>query len=421
LHIACFCPEMSGHLNPTMAIANELRSRGHRVCLIGLPDGEPKAAAAGIEFHPVGIAEFPRGSVAEVTKRLGELSGRAALKYTVDHIKQTASVILRDASEAVRQLGVDGAIVDQIRPEAATVADHLKLPYVSLSNALTLNRESGVPPALVSWSYRDAWWARLRNQAGWALVDRVAQPVINAINAKRTEWDLHPYRIAPDAASTLAEICQQPSGFDFPRKELTACFHYVGPLTDARARAAVDFPYERLNDQPMVYASMGTLQNQMHGVFLTIAEACEGLPVQLVMSLGTTDSEVRRHLPDWPIIVEYAPQLELLKRAALTVTHAGLNTTLESLANGVPMVAIPVTNDQPAVAARIAHTGVGEFTSLKRLSAAKLRRLITRVLETDSYRQRAQSIHEEIAGLHGPSRAAEIVEQAITTGQPVLR
>jgi len=50
-----------------------------------------------------------------------------------------------------------------------------------------------------------------------------------------------------------------------------------------------------------------------------------------------------------PIVVEFAPQLELLKRAALCITHAGLNTALECLSNGLPMVAIPITNDQPGL------------------------------------------------------------------------
>ncbi|WLT39734.1 hypothetical protein NON20_10065 [Synechocystis sp. B12] len=66
-------------------------------------------------------------------------------------------------------------------------------------------------------------------------------------------------------------------------------------------------------------------------------------------------------LPGNPLVVNYAPQLELLQRTALTITHAGLNTTLECLNNAVPMVAIPIANDQPGVAARIAWAGVGNL------------------------------------------------------------
>ena len=41
------------------------------------------------------------------------------------------------------------------------------------------------------------------------------------------------------------------------------------------------------------------------------------------------------------------PQLDLIKRASAVITHAGLNTVLESLSEGVPLVCIPLGNDQP--------------------------------------------------------------------------
>jgi UDP:flavonoid glycosyltransferase YjiC (YdhE family) len=62
--------------------------------------------------------------------------------------------------------------------------------------------------------------------------------------------------------------------------------------------------------------------------------------------------------PNNAIIVKRAPQLELLKQTSVCITHAGLNTVLESLAQGVPQVAIPVTYDQPGVAASIHPTAM---------------------------------------------------------------
>jgi UDP:flavonoid glycosyltransferase YjiC (YdhE family) len=71
------------------------------------------------------------------------------------------------------------------------------------------------------------------------------------------------------------------------------------------------------------------------------------------LSLGSRDQRLDLNLEGAPFVVPFAPQLELLRRAAITITHAGLNTALESLAQGVPMVAIPITNDQPGVASRL--------------------------------------------------------------------
>ncbi|MGL6137033.1 MAG: glycosyltransferase, partial [Planktothrix sp.] len=156
-------------------------------------------------------------------------------------------------------------------------------------------------------------------------------------------------------------------------------------------------------------------------VFQQIAFACEELDAQLVISLGGgTTPESLPTLPGNPIVVGYAPQLALLQKATLTITHAGMNTTLESLSQGVPMVAIPVANDQPGVAARIAYTGVGEMVALKKLSVPKLRTAIEKVLTEPSYKKRAIALQDAIAHSGGVQKAADIIEQVISTGKQVL-
>lgn len=85
------------------------------------------------------------------------------------------------------------------------------------------------------------------------------------------------------------------------------------------------------------------------------------------------------------------------------------------------MVAIPIANDQPGVAARIAHVGVGERVTLKQLSSGRLRRAIQQVLQQPSYRQNAQAFQQAIAATPGPLQAADIVEQALTSRTAVLR
>ena len=106
---------------------------------------------------------------------------------------------------------------------------------------------------------------------------------------------------------------------------------------------------------------MGTMQNGLEPVFSTIAEGVGERPgVQLILSIGPVlDPQQIRSLSKGAIVVSNAPQLKLLERSALCITHAGLNTALECLTRGVPMVAVPITNDQPGVAARIAYTKTG--------------------------------------------------------------
>jgi MGT family glycosyltransferase len=117
-------------------------------------------------------------------------------------------------------------------------------------------------------------------------------------------------------------------------------------------------------------------------------------------------------LPANCIVVNRAPQVELLKRSALCITHAGLNTVLESLTQGVPMVAIPVTNDQPGVAARIAYTKSGAYVSIQEMTASRLSALIDEVLTNPEYRQNANNMKQVIAETNGLEKAADLLELA---------
>nr|WP_263971576.1 nucleotide disphospho-sugar-binding domain-containing protein [Leptolyngbya ohadii] len=238
----------------------------------------------------------------------------------------------------------------------------------------------------------------------------------------RQQWKLPPLNSPNDAYSPLAQLCQQPIEFEFPRKSLPPCFHFTGPYSNPASREPAAFPFEKLTGQPLIYASLGTVQNRLLGAFQTIAEACQGLDVQLVIALGGGYTpEALPALPGSPLVVGYAPQLELLQQTTLTITHAGMNTTLEALSCGVPLVAIPIANDQPGVAARIAWTGTGVVVPLKQLSTARLRGAIERVLTEESYKKNALRLQAAIQQAGGVRRAADIVEQVIATGKPVLR
>jgi len=420
-HFGLICPASTGHLNTMLPLGKELHRRGHRVTLFGILDAQAKTLAAGLEFQAICASEYPLGSVAQVLTQLGKLSGMTALRYTISWIEKTAALFLRELPPALKAAGVEALLIDQISPGSGTVADFLGIPFVTICSAVVVNREATIPPFFTTWGYNPAWWAILRNRAAYSFFDRMAQPVQDVIDEYRRQWKLPLHSHPNEAYSQLAQISQQPAELEFPRQHLPQWFHFTGPYHSATGRQIADFPFEKLTGQPLIYASMGTIQNRLLGTFENIAEACVGLDAQLVISLGgsaTPDS--LPNLPGSPLVVEYAPQLELLQKATLTITHCGMNTTLESLTNAVPMVAIPVTNDQPGIAARVAWTGAGEVVPLAKLNVYRLRTAVKRVLTEDAYKKNASRLQAAIRGAGGVSRAADIVEQVISTGKPVL-
>jgi zeaxanthin glucosyltransferase len=409
-HFGIICPGVPGHLNPMMALAQELQQRGHRVTLINVLDAEASAQAAGIEFRAIAPDEFPLGKTQKLQEIDGELSGLDAFKFTVTTFTELVDIRLRHAPSVIREANIDAMLVDQASPEGGTIADYLGIPFITICNALMMNPEPNVPPLVTTWSPKPVWWAQWRNQMTYTLLNLLLSRGFKIIQTYRKQWNLPLYSQLTDVWSKEAQISQQPAEFDFPRVALPKCFHYTGPFINPSARKAVDFPYEKLGERPLIYASMGTLKNRFVEVFQGIAAACDGLDVQLVMSLGgALNAEALGELPGSPIVVKYAPQLELLKRASLFITHAGLNSVLESLSAGVPMVAIPIGDDQPGVAARVAWVGAGEFISLKDFNGDRLKIAIQKVLTNDSYRQNARRIETAISKVNGVKCAADII------------
>ena len=420
-HFGLLCPAASGHLHPMTTLGHALRQRGHRVSLIGIADAQERVRAAGLEFVPIGQADYPAGSTNALFNRMGELSGAAAFRATVEYFRSSTAMILREAPPALRAHGVDALLIDQTSFGGATVAHALDLPFVSVSCALLLHSEPAVPPVNTGWHYHPAAWARLRNRLGQRLLARLARPITQVVLDYRQQHQLPELGDSSQAWSPLAQICQQPAAFEYPRSQLPAWFHFTGPLVDPASRAVADFPWHQLNGKPLIYASLGTIQNKQLDLFARIAKACAHLDAQLVIALGGGSSpEALPPLAGDHLVVGFAPQLELLQRVALTITHAGLNTVLESLSCGVPMVAIPIANDQPGVAARVAWSGSGAVVPLKQASVGRLRAAIDRVWSDPAYRAKAQGLQQSIASSGGVARAADIVEQAIRTGQPVL-
>lgn len=410
--MAILCPPATGHLNPMTGLARALRSRGHEVVFFQSIDGCKMIEAHGLTAVAYGQQDFPEGSGPQVFAQLGAMDGMQALRFTIELFRRRAVVGLRELPDIIRQNHFDVLVGDEVAYETATLAEMTDLPFVSVSNALVLKQDPTVPPCFTTWSHGKAAWNIWRNQAAYLLLNRLAKPIIDSINQARVAKGLRAAGMDWQTNAPTAHLSQQPREFDYPRPSLPSTFHYLGPFHDDARPEPGDFPWQRLDGRPMVYASMGTLQNRYQHVFRTIAEAAKDLPVQLVISLGGgSDPAGFADLPGQPLVVRYAPQLALLKRARLCVTHAGLNTALECLAQGVPMVALPVTNDQPGVAARIAWSGAGRFRSLKKLSVEGLRADLQAVLNEPVYREHAVRLQTAIAGAGRLTGAAQVIER----------
>ncbi len=411
LHFGIITPPVSGHLHPFGALGRELIARGHRVTVFHMPDLEARVRAENLEFVGIGSSDHPSGSLAESLAELARLQGLAALRFTINAVRKTTEMMFRDAPQAIAAAGVNVLLVDQTEPAGGTIAEHLGIPFITICNALLLTEECDVPPPFTSWGYDPNAMSRARNWLGYRLSEQVTRPVTQTVNKYRRSWSLPEHGHSEESYSKVCQISQQPEAFDFPRKHLPANFHYVGPLRRSGSNAVSEFPWERLDGRPLIYASLGTLQNRREQMFRCFAEACAALPVQLVLTHGGgLSASASLSLPGNPVVVPYAPQLEVLAKAALTLTHAGLNTVLDSLSQGVPLVAVPITYEQPAIASRIRWCGVGCVTKMAALEPFMLSRIIHKVLEDPAARMGAKRLQNAILQSGGVKKAVNLIE-----------
>jgi zeaxanthin glucosyltransferase len=412
---------ITGHLNPMIALARKLQSRGNEVVFIGVPDIEPVVRAANLKFASFCENEFPPGSVAKSWGAVAGMQGLDVVRYSCKELMpDLLKASLEHLPQKIAETGVEALVLDTVYLMLELVPMYLGLPYVQVWNVLHFDFSGSTPLSLYGWPHETSQEAQARNVAGLQILAELYENVMPIAQGYAERNGLEIDWADPAATvSKLAVITQTPKEFDLPIAQLPPQFHYAGPLRDDEGREPMPFPWEKLTGKPLIYASLGTLVNGQNKVYRTILEAANAFPeTQLVLSVGKNlDPNDLAPIPPNTIVVRTAPQTELLQRVALCITHAGLNTTLESLAEGVPMVAIPIGYEQPGIACRIAYHGVGEFVELGDLTARRLVELIAKVRSNPSYRDKAHWFQKIIKEKRGVDLAADIVEQAFCAPQ----
>ena len=397
------------------ALAHSLQLRGHEVAIFGIADTEEGVRAAGIEFHRIGAEDYPPGTLKRLDEQLARLKGIAAFRFTLERVRNSTRMVLRDGPEAVRTANVGALLVDEAE-FAGNVADHLGLPWISIALIPPLLRDDRFPPFWLGWAAGQDRLSRLRNRLAIHLLLRIATPIFREVNQRRSAWGLKPHPRPEDGViasgakslsclkhwSSKSAAKSQP-GFTIPGRSYT--LNSVLPST---------FPGTASTDAPLIYASLGTLQNGSEAIFRTITDACAGLGAQLLISLGGGLDPARLgKLAGDPLVVRVcSPTGD--SEAGRAGDHACRPKHGPRVASeGVPLVAVPLGNDQPGVGGGLKARGACVVVSRHRLNPARLRKAVMLVLQDARYREAAQVLQRAIQQLDGPDRAADLIEQVL--------
>lgn len=377
-----------GHTNPTLPLVTELVRRGERVIYYSTEDFQQAIEQTGAIFRRYGDA-FPFDAARAPENQFTVL---------LEHL-QASSLILERLLPSIRAERPDAILYDQLAVWGPYLAQILNVPTICSVSMFVIT------PRMI---LRDP--AQIRNRlVSGALVRRMRQ-LAARMSATYHIRNVSLFELANNRGQlniVYTSRAFQPGGDSFDDT-----YQFVGPSLLPRPDAPA-FSFERLDpERPLVYVSLGTLFNAHPELYRHVLAAFARSRYQLVLSLGhKTPLAALDDLPANVIVQPSVPQLELLQRAALFLTHGGMNSVSEALYYGVPLLCIPQSADQPWVARRVVQVGAGKMLRRSRVHPQRLRDLAEEILARPSYAQASARLGDTLRAAGGYRRAADEIQQ----------
>jgi MGT family glycosyltransferase len=223
-------------------------------------------------------------------------------------------------------------------------------------------------------------------------------------------WGDYGYRLAD------TELVLGPKAIDLPGHRRRHARVYVGACVDTE-RAEDAFDWNRVKpDKPLVYCTVGSHGSHWNAenrfrLLKSVVEAFRAHPEYQVLLQTAREDECRplEPLPDNVFVAPWYPQLEVLARASVLITHGGFGTVREALFFGIPMIVFPCGVDQPGNAARIARLQAGVRGDIRRVTAATISSML-RAVELPPYRQNALRLSGALRADNTCSEAVAVIE-----------
>jgi MGT family glycosyltransferase len=380
-----------GRVNPTLAVAQELVKRGQEV-IYYLPEQYRDAVkTTGAVFHSY------KSKVKDLLST-GRKPEGGLPKLMVDESRHVLPQIL----DRIRAEQADVIVYEPFCIWTRIVASSLKVPAITLCPIYAANEHFNMSTIR----------AQLPNWGPPTLLAFL--PKANEDIAKICEsYHVPPFDLFNNFLYTESlTIVFIPKAFQPAAQTFDERYVFVGPSIHPRHKAS-DFPLDKLgNEQPILYISLGSLYNNQPEFLKMCFEAFRKQPWQVVLSRGRhVDPAVLGPIPDNFLVSPYVPQLEILPRTQVFVTHCGPSSTMESLYYGVPMVAIPQMIEHAIIARRITEMGVGITLEKEAVNATMLRDAVERVASEAAFHKHAQQMQQITREAGGYQHAADVILQ----------
>ncbi len=375
-----------GHINPTLGVVKTLVEHGHQVIYYSIPQFREKITSHGAIFKAY---ELPNINLQHISPNSIELLA-LLMKITLHLLPELTKEIDKTKPTCI--------IHDSFALWGWVLSSYFKIPAVNSVTTFVLT-----PLILKRF---------ILHGPGKNLLTNIPS-LITTLKLKRLiSKNYHiPIKLLNTISNTeKLNIVYTVRELQPLSETLDNSYKFVGPSITRREEVG-DFPIDRLQGT-IIYISLGTVRNNRLDFFKNCIKAFGDTPYTIIMSIGKNiDPYELEEAPPNFIIRRYVPQIEVLKRISLFITHGGMNSTHEGLYFGVPLLLFPQTPEQRLVSIRVQERGCGKILEGENPSPLIIREYARLILEDISYKENVERLSHFLKNAGGEKRAVAEIEK----------
>lgn len=415
MHVFIVAVGSHGDVLPLLAIATELRRRGHAVTMAAPAPFAAMADRASLPFFALGSEEDYRLAAVE-TELWRPWRGVQALFRHVSGLTEPTYAWLA----GIARPGESIVLASTLALGARVAQEKLGLDVVTVHLMPLLAGSRTDPPVLPGLPLPERVPARLRHWIGRGADRLVIGPAaLPALNGFRARLDLPPVRRLRRWWSSPQQVLFTfPRWYAAPRPHRIPHAVQVGfPLADRFGDVAEpSATVTRFLDEgpPPLAFTYGSAMSRSQAFFRTALRVCTGLGRRGIL-LAPQGGQVPTDLPASVLHVPYAPFSRVLPRCAALVHHGGIGTVAQALAAGIPQLVVPIAFDHFDEARWLRRLGVGAALGRRHFTPARAASTLRRLLIDPRVAQACSAAKARMAREDGVAEACDAVEAFIRT------
>ncbi|MBY0595308.1 macrolide family glycosyltransferase [Bacillus bingmayongensis] len=385
-----------GHVNPTLELVNDLVKRREHIVYYSSNHFEEKIKKVGAQFRPVD--QKAQRNLAESMGLMASQPKEYLLQF-LNAMEMITDSILEEISKET----YDYIIYDAQSLPGKWIAHQSKLLSIATWATFAYSQDPKVNMSLTGIDDMEQKQKRLAMLKAFLQLEEITNRKLYLEN----KYDIPlPDNFLLCPGSGDLNIVFTSSYFQRNSNAFQNDYIFVGPSI-AENGTSNDFPIDLLKRTRVIYISMGTIMNNQPEFYQKCFVALKDLNVKVVLSIGKQlTAEQLGDIPDNFIVRNYVPQLDILRQTDVFISHCGMNSTSESLYFEVPLVMLPIINDQHTIAERVRELGAGMMLNIQQLSVEDIKEAVSTMLINPIYKKNTKKISQSFRNAGGYARAA---------------